>query len=136
MPLPDKDHRRLVALAAVVLHHDELGRLLAAARHREVAAHAELLAILLVEDVDLHAVALAQVDGLLGEVGRRAVVARQVAQVLRERDALGDRHAAVERGLAGVDLGAAATCRVTLRSVRLGFRRLALQSVEADSRLP
>jgi hypothetical protein len=48
MPLPTSAPAR-VALAAVVLHDDQLRRLAAAARHREEAAHAELLELLLLE---------------------------------------------------------------------------------------
>ena len=53
--------------------------------------------VLLLEHLDLDAVALAELLRLLGEVGRRADVAGEVAEILGERDALGDRLAARDR---------------------------------------
>ena len=83
----------------MVLHDDELRRLAAAARDREECVHAELLNVLLVEDGHLESVALAHFPRLVGKIHRRANVARQIAEILRERDALGNRHGALDRSL-------------------------------------
>ena len=95
MPLPTRARAASSRFAPPLYsQHDQLGRLVrcrcATARKR---AHAELLHVLALEHLDLDAVALAELLRLLGEVGRRADVARQVAEVLGERDAVGDRAA-------------------------------------------
>ena len=69
---------------------DELQRLVRALRNGQEGAHAELLHVLAVQHLDLQAVFLAQAFGLLCEIGRGAMVCRQVGALARQFDAGGD----------------------------------------------
>ena len=75
--LADQHDRLGVGLPAAVVHDDELGRLATPARDREEGAHLELLHVGLFEDLGLQPlVTLAELGGLLGQIGRGADIAR------------------------------------------------------------
>ena len=77
--------RLLGLLAAVVLHHDQAWRLVAALAHGIERAHAQVLDLLLVQHFNLQALELfAQCLGLFAQECRVADVRRQVAQVASE----------------------------------------------------
>jgi hypothetical protein len=100
-------HVRLGIAAAVVLQHDELGRIGRSLRDGEQRAHAQCAHLLAIENLARDRVeAAGEILRLLGEVGGIADVRRQVAQFAGERDAGGDRLALRQRGggiVAGAD---------------------------------
>src|SRR5690606_9583001 len=128
--LADQHVRLLRGLAALVFEDDQPGRLAAAAGDGQQGAHAQLFHLLLVQHRDLEIlVGLAHGLGLLGEVGRRADVARQVAEIAGQRHARGQRltglDGVAERG------GAVGRMQGDARGCPGVFFLLALAGVEA-----
>eukprot|EP01022_Parablepharisma_sp_SALTPOND_P021765 TRINITY_DN435_c1_g1_i1.p1 TRINITY_DN435_c1_g1~~TRINITY_DN435_c1_g1_i1.p1 ORF type:complete len:1304 (+),score=494.29 TRINITY_DN435_c1_g1_i1:15351-19262(+) len=94
-------HRCVLGLATHVLDDDELGRLVAAIGDRQEAAHLQGLQLLAVQHFHAQLELLGQLLGGVGQVGRGADVARQVAQVLGQGHAVGQCHGFGQRGLGG-----------------------------------
>ncbi len=94
-PLPTSTSRRPAAPCAAVLEHDEARRLVAAAGHREQAAHLQAADAGLI--VDAHAqpapIGALELARLRGQIARRADVGRQIPQVAQQLRALGYRGA-------------------------------------------
>jgi hypothetical protein len=89
---PVSKHQRLHRLRrAVVAQHDQLRRLVGAVRHREQSAHAELLHVGPFQYREAELELARELFRLVGEVGRRADVRRQIAERLRQIGAVGDR---------------------------------------------
>ena len=89
--LADQDRRRILLLAAQVLQDNKLRRLFAAVGDRQEAAHLERFQLLAVQHFDAQLKILGQLLGGVGQIGRRAIIAGQVAQVLGQIDAVGQR---------------------------------------------
>ena len=89
--LADQHDGFLFLVRPVIFQRDQLGRLFAAARDGEESAHAQLAHILFFQHggLDLF-VRLAQCQGLGGEVGRGADIARQIAKSLGQCHAMRD----------------------------------------------
>ncbi len=96
--LAHQHHGLVVLRTAVVLHDDELARRVRRASDRQQRTHAELFHVGALEHFDLELEFLAQRLRGLREVARVADVAAQVAQVLGQRHAFGDRHAVLRGG--------------------------------------
>src|SRR5262249_48786874 len=90
-PLADEDDRSLRLGGAVVARDDEARRLLRALRGGEERAHAELLYLPGGEHLALRVDLLAELLRRRAEPGRRALVARAVAELARQRHPGGDR---------------------------------------------
>ena len=80
--LADEHHRPRRFPAAGVVEHDQLGRLARALRHRQQGTHPQFLHILALEQFQAELPFFCELPCLLAEVGRRADIAREVAQVL------------------------------------------------------
>ncbi|MCY1404574.1 hypothetical protein D9M71_197860 [compost metagenome] len=105
--LADQHVGLLALFAALVVEHDQARGLCAALAHGQEGAHAQVLELFLVEDIDLEIfIGLAQVLGLLGQERRVADVRWQVAQVAGEAHAVGNRtcvlDGALDVGLVGL----------------------------------
>src|SRR6185437_14116223 len=74
---------------------------------------------------------LAERERLLAEIARRADIAGEIAEVLRESHALGDRHRALDPGIALRDLGTPRHVERDLLERGLPRALLALQAIEA-----
>src|SRR5690606_23192330 len=92
--LAAEDDGPLILRTAGVAQDDQPGRLLGAARDRQECAHAELLDLPLVQDLDAELLmALRERLRRLGEMRRRAYVWRTIAEVAGELHAVRDRRA-------------------------------------------
>ena len=99
MPLPTSTSGFFAFGRAGVAQHDQLGRLARAARDRQQRAHAELLHVAALEHFDAELELLGELPRLVGEVGGRAQVRRQVAQRARQVGAVGRGGRLLEGGL-------------------------------------
>jgi hypothetical protein len=106
--LAHQHHGRRRLRRAAVAQHDELQRLCRALRHGQQAAHAKFLGLLAVQHLDLQFVRLRQALRFVGQDFWRAVVARPVGELARQRHPGGDRLAALQRRVqhGGIGLGA------------------------------
>jgi hypothetical protein len=95
-------HRLGLRGAALVLQHDELRRFDRARRDRQERAHLERLALLLAQHFDLQLPVFGELLRGVREVGRRADVARQVAEIARQVHAAGERGALLRGQLGGL----------------------------------
>lgn len=125
----DQGEGFVVLLTALVVHDDHPWRLLAALGHGEEGTGAQLLELLLVEDLDLEVlVRLAQGLGLFGQVAGVAEVRWQVAQVFGEGDAVGDGAGMLQAAFGIGQLGLVDDQGDFLQGARVGF--LALELLE------
>ena len=127
--LADQHHRRLRLGRAVVARHDEAQRLGRGLRDRQKRPHAEFLAGLAVEHLDLEAVLFAEFFGYVGQMGRRAVVAGPVGPLACQGHARADGGAARQADLHwfGVGLGAQQAQLLELGCRRRTRLRVAIQ---------
>ena len=118
--LADEHHGCTRAALGLVFEHDELRRLLAALRDREEAAHLLGADVGFLEDADpQRGMASGERTGLLGEVGRRADIAREVREVAHHAGA-GARGLTVDDAATGG--GGARRAHRTERDAREGGR--------------
>ena len=96
-PLPHQGEVVPVTTAALVPHHDELGRLVASLRDGEIAPHPEGLAALAVEHLDTYAGVLRELLGGLGDEPRRHTVRGLVRETAGGVRRFADRLAARDR---------------------------------------
>ena len=131
MPLPTRTSGLCFFGAAEVLEHDELRRLVAAVRHRQERSHLQFFELRPVEHLAFEAEFLRQRLRALGQVGGRADVARQVAQIARQVHAVRDREPARRGGLAGGQVAALRHRKRELAQWPAHIGRLAFHLVEA-----
>ena len=99
--LPDQDERPLLSHRLLVLHDDEARRLLAAVGDRQERAHAEVLELFALEDPHLDVGEFApELHGPIRQIGWRAYIARQIAEIARGIHPVRDREPARRRRLA------------------------------------
>ena len=133
--LADQHHRLVALFAAFVLQHDEARRLVAALADRQEGAHAEFFAGGVVENFAAEAVGFRHFLRFAGQVFRRADVGRRIAQVLGEIDAVGNRQAACQPGIAELQFAAPRHRKDHALERAAYFARLAFHVVEAVQRV-
>ncbi|OIQ71331.1 hypothetical protein GALL_470550 [mine drainage metagenome] len=100
--------RCILLSRTAILQHDELGRLRRALRDSEQRAHAEFFHVLAVEHPAAQIMVLGHLLRGFGQMGRGAMVGRQIGQFARQPHSGRDGHGAIERSLCGIERSRAA----------------------------
>ena len=118
-------------LIALVVQNNQLGRLAAAARNGKQRTHFQGFHVFLFQHFNLELVGFCQFLRLLGQIGRGADVARQVAEILGQVHAVGDRQASLGSFFADAQFGAARHVQDDAAQRAAHLFLLAFQAVEA-----
>jgi hypothetical protein len=120
MPLPTSTTGFAPDRASGVAQDDELWRLVRSACDRKQGVHAQLFHVGAVKDVDAQSMQFRELPSLVGKIGRRADISRQIAEVLRQFHAGTHRQALCKSQFGGGKFVAAcdAECQFAQRTRR------------------